>query len=166
MTPFKDVPRYVAGIAMIAYGVLAIIFQRNPSMIIPLLYTIALLSFGVVLQESSPSGSWLGIGLCLLSTWSQPFLARAIAPILPASSYAYVIPSLIAFTIFLIGSLILGASMSGGRPFHRSSGVVLALAAASVLFFDSFLYAIALMWIGYQLIPRTPRMSQTPPAQP
>lgn len=162
----KGALRYVAGIALVAYGVLAIIFERHPSMMIPLVYTIALLSFGVVLHQSSSSGGWLGIGLSLLSTWSQPFLTQAVAPLLPASSFAYVIPSLIAFTVFLIGSLLLGVSMRGGVLFHRSSGVVLALAAASVLLLGYILYALALIWIGYQLIPRTPRMSQAPPAQP
>ena len=163
MPSSRDVFRYVAGGSMIAYGVIAIIFERNHSLAIPILYTIALLSFGVLLQQSD---SWIGVVLSLLSTWSQPFLASAVAPLLPSSPYASVIPSLIAFVVFLIGSLILGASMRGSQLFHRSSGVVLALAAVSVLLLGYFLYAIALVWIGYQLIPRTPRASPTPPPHP
>ena len=155
--------RYVAGISMIAYAVIAMFFERHPSLVIPILYTIALISFGVLLQRAA---SWLGIGLSLVSTWSQPLLAEAIAPLLPSSPYANVIPSLIAFVVFLIGSLVLGMSIRGEQLLHRSSGIVIALAAASVLLFGYFLYAVALIWIGYQLIPRTPRVIQTPPAQP
>jgi hypothetical protein len=163
MPTSRDVLRYAAGVSMIAYGVVAIIFGRNPSLAIPILYTVALLSFGVLLQQSD---SWVGIALSLLSTWSQPFLARAVAPLLPSSAYASVIPSLIAFVVFLIGSLILGMSIRGTQLFHRASGVVLALAAVSVLFLGYFLYAIALAWIGYQVIPRPPRVSPTPPPPP
>jgi hypothetical protein len=148
---------YAAGAALISYGVLAIVLERNPSLIVPVVYTCALILLGFVLRESNPGGAWLGIALCLLSTWTGPLLRNSLLPLLPRDAFAVPVPRLITYVIFLIGTLILGASIRAGGPLHRSSGIVLAVAAASVLLLGSFFYALALAWVGYQTIPRAPR---------
>ncbi|HET7011560.1 MAG TPA: hypothetical protein VFI11_12365 [Anaerolineales bacterium] len=146
--------RFVAGGALIAYGVVAILPLRNPSLLVPVLYTAALIFLGFVYDGPSRSLAWLGIGICLVSSWSAPWVRQTLMPLLPPEQYAYIIPGLLTYAIFIAGNVILGASLRGGDLLHRSTGVILAIAAALSLFLDVFPYALVLLWMGYQLVRR------------
>jgi hypothetical protein len=148
--------RYAAGGALIAYGVVAVVTERSPSLVTPILYTLGLILLGSVRPGSAMGSVWAGIGLCLISTWGQPLLDRALIPLLPRDSFAYIIPSVITYALLVLGSFVLGAALKDGGLFHRSSGVLLVIAAATSLFVGPFVYALVLIWFGYQLIPRKP----------
>jgi hypothetical protein len=150
----NPVLRYAAGAALIGYGALAVVTERSPTILTPILYTAALVLLGLVQPSRNASNTWLGITACLLSTWSQPLLRRALTPLLPQESFAYIIPSLITYALLVGGSVILGASFKDGGVLHRSSGPLLSIAAAASLFVGAFPYAVVLLWVGYQLVPR------------
>jgi hypothetical protein len=154
--PVNPLLRYAAGAALIAYGTMAVITERSPTLLTPTLYTVALVLLGFVQQSPTANNTWLGIAICLLSTWSQPLLNRTLTPLLPQESFMYIIPSLITYALIVGGSVILGASFKDGGLLHRSSGPLLAIAAAASLFVGPFPYAVVLIWVGYQLVPRKP----------
>jgi hypothetical protein len=135
------------------YGIVAVVTERSPTWVTPILYSVAILLFGSI-QATATGSVWLGIALCLASTWVQPLLERGVAPALPQDSFAYLLPSIAVYALLVLGSVAIGATIKEGGLLHRASGWTLVLAAASSLFLGPFLYALVLAWFGYQLVPR------------